>query len=97
MTTETANTTLKPDTMDAIRALEAERRGLYTGGFGVVRHDGGMELGMAIRTLTVVDGEGHYFAGGGIVADSDPAREVEETLWKSVQLLGSGERGQKLV
>ncbi|MCA9596239.1 MAG: anthranilate synthase component I family protein [Myxococcales bacterium] len=83
--------------MDAIRALEAERRGLYTGGFGVVRHDGGMELGMAIRTLTVVDGEGHYFAGGGIVADSDPAREVEETLWKSVQLLGSGERGQKLV
>ena len=40
----------------------------------------------AIRTLTVKDGTGHYYAGGGIVADSDPERELEETLWKAAAL-----------
>jgi anthranilate/para-aminobenzoate synthase component I len=43
---------------------------------------------MAIRTLTVRQGQGHYWAGGGIVADSDPGREVQETLWKAEALLG---------
>jgi anthranilate/para-aminobenzoate synthase component I len=73
--------------MDAIRALEPVRRGLYTGAYGILRQDGGVELGMAIRTLTVKDGSGHYYAGGGIVADSDPERELEETLWKAAALL----------
>jgi anthranilate/para-aminobenzoate synthase component I len=74
--------------MDLIAELEAERRGLYTGAFGYLAHDGSLELGMAIRTLTVREGVGHYFAGGGIVADSDPEREVQETLWKAEALLG---------
>ena len=74
--------------MDLIAELEAERRGLYTGAFGYLAHDGSVELGMAIRTLTVREGQGHYFAGGGIVADSDPEREVQETLWKAEALLG---------
>jgi anthranilate/para-aminobenzoate synthase component I len=74
--------------MDLIAELEAERRGLYTGAFGYLAHDGTLELGMAIRTLTVRDGQGHYWAGGGIVADSDPEREVQETLWKAEALLG---------
>jgi anthranilate/para-aminobenzoate synthase component I len=73
--------------MDLIAELEAERRGQYTGAFGYLAHDGSLELGMAIRTLTVREGEGHYFAGGGIVADSDPAREVQETLWKAQAVL----------
>ncbi len=77
----------KVSAMDLIAELEAERRGLYTGAFGYLAHDGSLELGMAIRTLTARDGVGHYFAGGGIVADSDPAREVEETLWKAEALL----------
>jgi anthranilate/para-aminobenzoate synthase component I len=47
-----------------------------------------MMLGMAIRTLTTRASEGHYFTGGGIVADSDPAREIEETRWKARQLFG---------
>lgn len=72
--------------MEVIAELEPERRGLYTGAFGALRHDGGLVLAMAIRTLTVREGHGHYFAGGGIVADSDPAREVHETHWKAVQL-----------
>ena len=74
--------------MDLIAELEAERRGLYTGAFGYLAHDGTLELGMAIRTLTVRGGQGHYFAGGGIVADSDPEREIQETLWKAEAVLG---------
>ena len=42
---------------------------------------------MAIRTLVSRDGVGHYFTGGGIVADSIPEREVEETLWKAESVL----------
>jgi anthranilate/para-aminobenzoate synthase component I len=73
--------------MEVIAELEASRRGLYTGALGFIRHDGGLRLAMAIRTLTVQGGEGHYFVGGGIVADSKPDRELEETRWKAVQLV----------
>jgi anthranilate/para-aminobenzoate synthase component I len=73
--------------MQLIRELEPHRRGLYTGVVGFIRHDGGVELKMAIRTLTARDGVGHYFSGGGIVSDSVPEREVEETLWKAKRLL----------
>ncbi len=72
--------------MEVIAELEPHRRGLYTGGFGAVFHDGSAKLGMAIRTLTRRGSVGHYFAGGGIVADSRPDMEVEETLWKAAQL-----------
>src|SRR6185437_4094409 len=79
--------------MDVIAALEPARRGLYTGGIGFVAHDGGVTLSMAIRTSVLEGSEGEYWTGGGIVADSDPAREVEETRWKALQLLGAaGER-----
>jgi len=80
--------------MEVIADLEPVRRGLYTGAAGFVREDGGLELGMAIRTVTLQGGRGAYFAGGGIVADSDPDREVEETLWKAralIDLVGGGE------
>jgi anthranilate/para-aminobenzoate synthase component I len=73
--------------MEIIAELEAQRRGLYTGAFGMLRHDGSLELAMAIRTLTLRGATASYFAGGGIVADSDPDREVEETRWKAVQVL----------
>jgi anthranilate/para-aminobenzoate synthase component I len=78
--------------MEVIAGLEAARRGLYTGGYGYLAHDGSMRLAMAIRTLTRRGESAHYFAGGGIVFDSDPVREVIETRWKAVQvqrLLGS--------
>jgi len=73
--------------MEVIASLEPHRRGLYTGAFGAMGYDGGMTLAMAIRTLTSRGGVGHYFSGGGIVADSDPYAEVEETDWKALQLL----------
>lgn len=72
--------------MQLIQELEPHRRGLYTGVVGFIRQDGGVELSMAIRTLVSWDGIGHYFTGGGIVADSDPDREVEETRWKAERL-----------
>lgn len=80
--------------MEVIATLEARRRGLYTGGIGFVRHDGGVMLSMAIRTAVLgAGGEGEYWTGGGIVADSDPAREVEETRWKALQLVRAAGAG----
>ncbi len=72
--------------MEVIRQLEAERRGLYTGGLGYVSHDGSMRLGMAIRTMVLSDSRGHYWTGGGIVIRSRPQDELEETRWKAAQL-----------
>jgi anthranilate/para-aminobenzoate synthase component I len=73
--------------MQVIAELEAERRGLYTGAFGTLSHAHELNLAMAIRTLTARGGVGHYFAGGGIVADSVAEQEIDETTWKALQLL----------
>jgi anthranilate/para-aminobenzoate synthase component I len=78
--------------MEVIAGLEPWRRGVYTGAFGWVGHDGRLELAMAIRTVQTVQRDARngdlaeYFAGGGIVADSVPERELEETRWKATQL-----------
>jgi len=72
--------------MEVIAKLESARRGLYTGAFGALGHDGSLRLAMAIRTLTRLGEAAHYFAGGGIVADSDPTKEVLETEWKASQI-----------
>jgi len=73
--------------MEVIAALESARRGLYTGALGYAGWDGSMRLAMAIRTAVLEpSGAGAYGVGGGIVVDSDPRRELEETLWKSLQL-----------
>jgi anthranilate/para-aminobenzoate synthase component I len=72
--------------MEVIASLEPLRRGLYTGAIGFIGHDGVITLSMAIRTVVLNGNEGEYWTGGGIVADSDPAREVEETQWKALQL-----------
>jgi anthranilate/para-aminobenzoate synthase component I len=87
--------------MEVIARLEPWRRGLYTGAFGYAGRGERLELAMAIRTLQLqrsgeVAGEGRwtgsYFSGGGIVADSVPERELEETRWKAVQLEDLGRR-----
>lgn len=80
--------------MEVIASLEPRRRGLYTGAFGFVAHDGSMTLAMGIRTVVLAGREGEYLTGGGIVADSDPAREVEETRWKAIQLERSSQAGR---
>jgi anthranilate/para-aminobenzoate synthase component I len=80
--------------MEVIARLEPWRRGVYTGVVGYVGRDGGLELAMAIRTLEITSGSkpdlaATYFSGGGIVADSDPERELQETRWKARQLEGA--------
>ncbi|WP_148591953.1 aminodeoxychorismate synthase component I [Aquisphaera giovannonii] len=67
--------------MEIIDELEPNRRGVYTGAIGYFSR-GATGLNIAIRTLTVERDEVRYQVGGGIVADSDPAAEYEETMHK---------------
>ena len=69
--------------MEIIEELEPVRRGPYCGAIGYLAADGGMEFNVAIRTMIVKDRLVHVPVGGGVVADSDPAAEYEETLVKA--------------
>jgi anthranilate synthase component 1 len=69
--------------MQIIAELEAIGRGPYTGSFGYVNIDGSGDLNILIRTLGIADGEIRLRAGGGIVADSEPQRELDETRHKA--------------
>ena len=69
--------------MQIIEELEPVRRGPYCGAIGYLAADGSMEFNVAIRTMVVKGGLVHIPVGGGIVADSDPAAEYEETLVKA--------------
>ena len=73
--------------MQLIGDLEGVGRGAYTGAMGYLGHDGSLDLNILIRTMTVHDGEIELRAGAGIVADSDPVRELEETRAKARGLL----------
>ena len=75
--------------MQIIAQLEGEGRGAYTGSVGFLSRSGAMDLNILIRTLTLQDGEITLRAGGGIVADSDPERELEETRAKARGLLAA--------
>lgn len=80
--------------MEIIATLEPHRRGLYTGAFGYVARDGAIVLAMAIRTLEIVGDRATYWSGGGIVADSIPERELDETNWKAAHLYTSPKLGR---
>lgn len=73
--------------MEIIDELEPHRRHVYTGAIGYISFHGTMDLSIAIRTATVVDGRIVFSVGGGIVFDSDPAAEYEETLHKGQTLI----------
>jgi anthranilate synthase component I len=65
--------------MEIIEELEPERRGPYAGAVGYVSYSGNMDTCIAIRTIVMQGDRVYLQAGAGIVADSDPAREYEET------------------
>ena len=69
--------------MEIIDELEPTARGVYTGAIGYLGFDGTMDLNIAIRTIVIQEGRAYVQVGGGIVADSDPAAEYEETLDKA--------------
>jgi anthranilate synthase component I len=68
--------------MQIINSLETEKRGVYSGAIGYFSACGSMDFALAIRTLIVKDGKGYLQAGAGIVHDSDPEKEYEETNHK---------------
>ena len=68
--------------MEIIDELEPVKRGVYGGAVGYFAWNGNMDTAIAIRTAVIKDGELHVQAGAGIVADSQPALEWEETLNK---------------
>ena len=77
--------------MEIIEELEPVRRGPYAGAVGYLGYGGqSMDTAIAIRTVLVHGGRAFVQAGAGIVADSEPAREYEETLNKARALLRAG-------
>ena len=70
--------------MQIIDELEPVRREIYGGAVGYFSFSGNMDLAITIRTLVIKDGMVHLQAGGGVVADSDPAAEWQETVNKAM-------------
>jgi anthranilate synthase component 1 len=75
--------------MEIIEELEPDRRGIYAGAVGYIDFSGNLDTCIALRTMVVRDGMVRVQAGAGIVADSDPAREYEETRHKAEALLAA--------
>jgi para-aminobenzoate synthetase component I len=75
--------------MQIIDELEPVRRGPYCGAIGYLAGDGTIELNVAIRTMIAKNGLVHLSVGGGVVADSQPEAEYEETLVKARAMLAA--------
>lgn len=90
----------KPRVMQIIEDLEPVPRGVYCGAVGWIDADrGALDLSVAIRTFTVAHGRTALGVGAGIVADSDPRAEWEETELKAARLIATaaGERAEEAV
>jgi para-aminobenzoate synthetase component 1 len=73
-------------TMEIIEELEPVGRGFYTGALGWISYSGEMEMNIVIRSMLIQRGTAYVQAGAGIVADSQPARELDEALRKAEAL-----------
>ncbi|MCF8152258.1 MAG: anthranilate synthase component I [Burkholderiaceae bacterium] len=80
--------------MEIIDELEPSKRGIYAGSVGYLGFNGEMDLCIAIRTAVVKGGQIHVQAGAGIVADSDPDSEWQETLSKARAQLRAAEMAE---
>ncbi|MDP1653769.1 MAG: anthranilate synthase component I [Rhodocyclaceae bacterium] len=80
--------------MEIIDELEPTKRGIYAGSVGYLGFNGDMDLAIAIRTAVVKDGRIYVQAGAGIVADSDPDSEWQETLNKAKAQLRAAEMAE---
>jgi anthranilate synthase component I len=69
--------------MEVIAELEPDQRGVYAGSLGYVSFGGNLDMAITLRTVVVADGVAYVQAGAGVVADSRPEREFEETLEKA--------------
>ena len=81
--------------MEIIDELEPVKRGIYGGAIGYIGFHGDMDLAIAIRTALLKDGQLHVQAGAGIVADSDPGAEWQETQNKARAVLRAAEMAER--
>ena len=77
----------KPRAMEIIEELEPTRRGLYGGAIGYFDFTGNIDTCIAIRTALIKSGRAYVQAGAGVVADSDPESEYQETINKAAAVL----------
>lgn len=75
--------------MEIIDELEPTKRSIYTGSIGYIGFNGNMDTSIVIRTFIIKDDKAYFQVGGGIVADSDPEMEYQETLDKAKALIES--------
>jgi anthranilate synthase component 1 len=80
--------------MEIIDELEPTKRGIYAGAVGYLGFNGDMDLCIAIRTAVIKDGRIFVQAGAGIVADSDPDAEWQETLNKAKAHLAAADMAE---
>jgi para-aminobenzoate synthetase component 1 len=81
--------------MEIIDETEPTARGVYTGSIGYIGLDGSVCLNIAIRTVIITRQKAYAQTGGGIVADSDPEAEWNETITKARALLAGLEASNK--
>jgi anthranilate synthase component 1 len=77
--------------MEIINELEKEKRGVYAGAVGYFAANGTMDTCIVLRTAILKDGVMYVQAGGGVVADSDPEAEFQETVNKAKALFAAAD------
>jgi anthranilate synthase component 1 len=82
--------------MEIIAELETDQRGPYGGAIGFFNRDGDLETAITIRTLVLKDGVAHIQVGAGIVADSHPPTEYQETLNKAYATLSAVAEAERM-
>ncbi len=83
--------------MQLINELEKAKRGVYAGAIGYFGFDGNLDSCIALRTVVLKDGTAYVQAGGGVVADSTPEGEYQESVNKAMALFRAIERAQQLL
>jgi len=81
--------------MEIIEEMERTRRGIYAGGILYLDFTGNLDSCIALRTMVIKNGIAHVQAGGGIVADSTPEGEYQESVNKSKALLTALEKAHR--
>jgi anthranilate/para-aminobenzoate synthase component I len=82
--------------MEIIADLEPDQRGVYAGSLGYVSFGGNLDMAITLRTIVVAGGDAYVQAGAGVVADSKPEREFEETLEKAGAMFKAIEMAEEL-
>jgi anthranilate synthase component 1 len=82
--------------MEILQELEPTKRGVYAGAIGYLGYDGNIDSCIAIRTMIIENGKAYIQAGAGIVADSIPEKEYEETQNKAKALIRAAQLAEKM-